>query len=892
MIAPAEGSTNNEPLVNNSSSLRRRISGLFNRDSSSHGSNSGMGYVEFGTFSEESTTRTLGTFAGVFCPVTLSMFSALIFLRMGYIVGNAGLLVTLTQFAIAYGILVFTVMSICAISTNGAVEGGGAYFMISRTLGPEFGGSIGTLFFFANIVSSALYISGCVEGLIEFFGPSGYLVAGVIEKGRWYGFLYGTLLNILNLFICLIGASMFAKTSLFILVLVCSCLGITFFSFFYEGFLEVPIPDTNTLIQNATMPVTRNYTGLSSATFNSNLFPQYGQDYTAKGELTSFATVFGVLFSGVTGIMAGANMSGELKNPGKSIPRGTLSAVGFTFIIYIFISFLTTGTCTKELLQNNYVYMAGVSAFPASVAIGLITATWSASLSNIIGASRVVEALSKDRIFGPILNFIPKGTWKGNPIAAVVLSAVLVQFILLIGSLNIIAQLNSVLFLLSYLATNIACLGLELAGAPNFRPSFMYFTWHTALLAFLGTMIMMFVISPIYAASSILLCLILVIALHLFSPSKEAQWGSISQALIFHQVRKYLLLLDSRKDHVKFWRPQVLLLVNSPRSSCPLIDFVNDLKKGGLYVIGHVETGEMSEEGVDPTLNQAPHWLTLVDHLKVKAFIELTVAKTVREGLQHLMRLSGMGAMKPNTVILGFLDNEESQDFLRSTDSIYQNHDFENDVFPLKTQSTVQPLEYVQMMRDVLRMNKNLCLCRNFVRLRKDARSVRNKMYIDVWPVNFLNPGENDSFDTTSLFMMQLACIVNMVPVWKKLKLRICICDEARSSYFTSSISLSHSERLETLLKKLRIEAELFRVDGWKTVLESHGTEEERYPKSVNTLILQQTAETAVTFIYLPAPPTDNTKLVSFYNNLEIFSRNLPPTIFVHGVSTVTSTTL
>uniref|UniRef100_A0A6P7FZF5 Solute carrier family 12 member 9 n=1 Tax=Diabrotica virgifera virgifera TaxID=50390 RepID=A0A6P7FZF5_DIAVI len=802
MIAPAEGSTNNEPLVNNSSSFRRRISGLFNRDSSSHGSNSGMGYVEFGTFSEESTTRTLGTFAGVFCPVTLSMFSALIFLRMGYIVGNAGLLVTLTQFAIAYGILVFTVMSICAISTNGAVEGGGAYFMISRTLGPEFGGSIGTLFFFANIVSSALYISGCVEGLIEFFGPSGYLVAGVIEKGRWYGFLYGTLLNILNLFICLIGASMFAKTSLFILVLVCSCLGITFFSFFYEGFLEVPIPDTNTLIQNATMPVTRNYTGLSSATFNSNLFPQYGQDYTAKGELTSFATVFGVLFSGVTGIMAGANMS------------------------------------------------------------------------------------------GPILNFIPKGTWKGNPIAAVVLSAVLVQFILLIGSLNIIAQLNSVLFLLSYLATNIACLGLELAGAPNFRPSFMYFTWHTALLAFLGTMIMMFVISPIYAASSILLCLILVIALHLFSPSKEAQWGSISQALIFHQVRKYLLLLDSRKDHVKFWRPQVLLLVNSPRSSCPLIDFVNDLKKGGLYVIGHVETGEMSEEGVDPTLNQAPHWLTLVDHLKVKAFIELTVAKTVREGLQHLMRLSGMGAMKPNTVILGFLDNEESQDFLRSTDSIYQNHDFENDVFPLKTQSTVQPLEYVQMMRDVLRMNKNLCLCRNFVRLRKDARSVRNKMYIDVWPVNFLNPGENDSFDTTSLFMMQLACIVNMVPVWKKLKLRICICDEARSSYFTSSISLSHSERLETLLKKLRIEAELFRVDGWKTVLESHGTEEERYPKSVNTLILQQTAETAVTFIYLPAPPTDNTKLVSFYNNLEIFSRNLPPTIFVHGVSTVTSTTL
>lgn len=162
---------------------------------------------------------------------------------------------------------------------------------------------------------------------------------------------------------------------------------------------------------------------------------------------------------------------------------------------------------------------------------------------------------------------------------------------------------------------------------------------------------MMFVIDAGLSGVAIILLLLMLIGLHYKAPM-PASWGSISQALIFHQVRKYLLMLDTRKEHVKFWRPQILLLIANPKSCLPLIDFVNDLKKSGLYVLGHVNMAEPTRF-VDPVQEDLPYWLGLIDYLKIKAFVELTVSNSVRDGAQHLIRLSGLGAMKPNTVVLG-----------------------------------------------------------------------------------------------------------------------------------------------------------------------------------------------------------------------------------------------
>lgn len=171
--------------------------------------------------------------------------------------------------------------------------------MISRTLGPEFGGSIGTLFFLANVVGCGLAVTGCAEGLIENFGPGGFFANDLhLPDGRWWRFFYCTLITVVILIVCLVGAGLFAKTSVLILGIVTICLMLTYFSFLVQGPLSVNLPEENKLVGNITQG---NYTGLSSRTFSNNLHENYTKDYSSEGRDVTFAITFGVLFSGVTG---------------------------------------------------------------------------------------------------------------------------------------------------------------------------------------------------------------------------------------------------------------------------------------------------------------------------------------------------------------------------------------------------------------------------------------------------------------------------------------------------------------------------------------------------------------------------------------------------------------
>lgn len=924
-----------------------------------NGGSTAQPYHEPGTSAANAggDSRKLGVLFGVVVPTLLSMFSVVVFLRIGFVVGQAGLYQSIAMFLVAYLIVTMTVLSVCAICTNGALEAGGAYHMISRALGPEFGGSIGVMFYFANICCSALYILGLVEAIVSAFGiPNGGVAAvsgghQVLPSGYWWSMLYATVLLFLCFIVCLVGAHIYAKTTFIVFIVVLLVLGSIFISFFSVGPRVVALPPS--AVFNSTAQTVANYTGIRLRTLKGNLLPSYTVDYTT-GAIMNFVKVFAVMFNGCTGIMAGSNMSGDLRNPSFSIPRGTFAAVFTTFVTYNLLSLLAAASCDRCLLQRNYSFLGDINVWPPLVTIGVYLSSISASMSNLIGASRILYALSRDNLFGGRLTVATKTSRSGNPWASVLISWLLVQMVLFAGKLNTIASIVTISFLLVYAAINMSCLALEWASASNFRPSFRFFKWYTCLLGGLGCLCMMFLIDAFYAFASIAFMLMLLMLIQCLGPGSK--WGFISQALIFHQVRKYLLMLDVRKDHVRFWRPQLLLAVANPRSCTALMSFINDFKKSGLYVLGHVQLGLLDGLPSDPLQSTYESWLSLVDHLNIKAFVNLTLASTVRQGVQNLLFISGFGAMRPNTLVMGFYDDCTPQDDLQGKvllstgyglDSVDSSVDITQqrpasfpDVRGAEDPKDLHKEEYVSVIADALKMGKNVTLGRYFNQFDRekvlrpgegDGCGSSAGPFIDLWPLNLLRPDSRGYVDTCSLFLLQMAAVLHETHAWSRVRLRIFLCLEARGSL--KEQEKNDERRLQAMLAELRITATVHMVE-WDEVVALHwqrreaaemcmggssnnnneadrtgrnawmGDREEALPtnvsliteeylRAVNDLLRQHGApQPAMRFLYLPRPPADTRRYGTYLQHMELLSRGLGPTMLIHGVTPVVTTDL
>eukprot|EP00043_Microstomoeca_roanoka_P001318 m.32135 g.32135 ORF g.32135 m.32135 type:complete len:920 (-) comp10752_c0_seq2:370-3129(-) len=880
-----------------------------------------LGFV--GDFANEdgllpgSQKKGLSTFFGVFVPCVLSIFSVILFLRLGFVLGQAGLIGTLVMLGVAYFVVALTILSISAISTNGIIKGGGAYYMISRSLGPEFGGSIGTIFFFANVCASALYIAGFVESLVDNFGPSSSIDA--LPSSHWMIFAYSSGVLLFCLIICLVGANAFARASFLIFIVVMTSVVSVFVSFGVVGERNIDPPASNSHV-NTTLV----YTGLSQDTLRDNLNANFTVDYTT-GVKQTFQSVFGVLFNGCTGIMAGANMSGDLAQPSRSIPLGTLAASGFTFLVYVALFALSAAAATRALLVNDYDYLEDTSLKSPLVTMGVFAATLSAALSTLIGASRILEALARDQLFGSwMLVFIGKGN-SSNPIRAVFASWFLVQLVLFVGQINIIAPIVSMLFLLCYGVVNLACFVQRVQASPNFRPTFKYFSWHTGLLGAISCVAVMFFVQPMYAAASFLLMMLLFIFISY--RAIPSNWGEVSQALIYHQVRKYLLRLKDNTISVKYWRPQLLLLVTNPRHHYNVISFMNDLKKGGLLVLGQVHVDTFSREAIQDVRAIKSAWLTLASTAKWKAFVDVVLGRSVREGVRSLLSTCGLGGMRPNIVVLNFCHDDKTDDQLidrmaKAADRAARNawirtfssselNGFEavDSVFPTiadmensgARESLLKEVDYVGLLRDILLTRKSIILTRHFAQLEdriQEALGSNCTYYIDLYPIVRPSSTRSLSFD----FILQMATILHMVKQWRNLKIRV-------FSIVDPGVDVSAEEtKIRTVLEDVRvIDAEVKMITyippGPMSTEESQtfaaASILDQYA-FVNRMILTNSSKTCVVFSYLYAPPEvpactsdkdysskEGAIAQEYIASLDLLTKNTPPICLFHGTEPV-----
>ena len=464
------------------------------------------------------------------------------------------------------------------------------------------------------------------------------------------------------------------------------------------------------------------YTGWSIDTAEINLNPQYTNSPMSSGNQPDFAEVFGVFFTAVTGIVAGANLSGDLKDPSSAIPKGTLWAIGFTYVTYFFFAICTgftylpqasgiaeeynfhglggdsilgsyNGTaefplgfprwddCSAESNAIRDMY-TNATSFPALEYIykewqegkgclhgsamdqmtmtyicftgylryaGGFSASLSSAIASLVGAPRVLQAVGKDKIY-PFANFFAKGyTANNDPFRGYILVFVIAFAFVMIASLNEISVIASNFFLAAYALMNLSCFHSSMTKSPGWRPSFKFYNPWVALASTFLCVGMMFVLSPMYAGITI--GIILVLGVYILWMDPEANWGSSTQAQTFLSALKSTREITNAPDHIKTYRPKILLFSGNPAHRPSLVDFAHLItKKTSLLICGDV----MDEQNIKPIPTMREHvqaWLK--DH-NLNAFYNPTIGSNFEEGAKNCILNAGLGKLSPNMVLMGF----------------------------------------------------------------------------------------------------------------------------------------------------------------------------------------------------------------------------------------------
>ncbi|XBW34946.1 hypothetical protein QEN19_000510 [Hanseniaspora menglaensis] len=717
----------------------------------------------------------LGTFSGCFIPTILNIVSILMFLRFGHIISLLGITGTFVVLVISYVIDILTTLSISAIVTNGTVPGGGVYVIICRSLGIEFGGGIGIVFFLGQILNSGMNCVGVFEPI--YYNFHNVLFTWCLEDD---GFWFNSILLFICFAICMIGSGVVSQLGNFLAALLSMAI--------------ISIPITTVFMKEKYIEGSLIFTGASWNTFGMNFWPDW--ELLALNKTETLNSLFGLFFCATAGIFSGAGMSSELRKPSKSIPKGTIYGLFVTFACYAIVIISMGSSIPRNVMFSDLQVVQKTNLFPFVIIIGELATSIFSIIVGLIGSGYVLDAISKDEIL-PGLKAIKLHEKKN-------LSLFIAYFLTqlcLFSDVNNIANFVTMSFLMTFIVTNLACFLLEVSAAPNFRPSFKWFNRYTCLFGGVFSILAMFVVDGFQALTIMSLLVILMLLIHYTVPPKH--FGDVSQNLIYHQVRKYLLKIRIN-DNIKYWRPQILLLINDPKheKNWRLMNFCNDMKKSGLYILGHIMV--TSQDDDDDSVaketqifkdydKEVSLWENIRDSAKLKAFIHVSISNSIQWGIRNLYLGSGLGGMKPNITILGLIGEKNG---------IKRNLNLElDDAKVLDYQS------WVHIVEDLSLMKSNIAIAKGFEKINipknHDKSKSEEKKNIDLYPIQMSNRKNTYNFDTCTL-IMQLGALLKTVPHWNKTHTLRCI-----TFVEYEHERLDEFKKLSELLTILRIECEV-----------------------------------------------------------------------------------
>ena len=555
------------------------------------------------------------TFEGVFTPSLLTILGVIMYMRLGWVVGNAGLIGAIIIIIIAHVIAVTTGLSVSSVASDKKIGAGGIYYVLSRSMGIPIGGSIGIALYVGTAFSIALYLIGFSESLNGYFG-----FGMSINDIR----LTGTIALISLTALALISTSVALKAQYFILAAIIISLISIFFG-------------------------------------TTEFAPETVHLFTAEGSVP-LEVVFAVFFPAVTGFTAGIAMSGDLKNPKKSIPLGTLSAIGVGLIVYLGLAVFIAFSVNSEVLKTDYNFLMKIALFAPAVVAGIWGATLSSALGGILGGPRILQAMSIDKV-APKIFARGKGR-NDEPVNALFMVFIIAEAGILIGELDVIARVVSMFYLTAYGFINISYF-LESWANPDFQPTFKIKRW-IGLLGFIACFVVMFKLDMIAMIAAFAIVGVLYFGLQ--RKEVKLQSNDVWRSVWENVVNKGLKKIDAKIDENSNWNPNIILFSGQSKHQSYLLELCKTVS-GRTGIVTNFKL--ILDKKNDKPLRKTEQVVRDDTFKDLGIFARQIKVDNIYKGITNIATTFGFSGVEPNTIMMGWPKGlENSEEYSKMTQTL------------------------------------------------------------------------------------------------------------------------------------------------------------------------------------------------------------------------------